>query len=622
MCRGKAARVGGLVLSIMLLAACGAESVSPPPTGATATAGPTPLPSVPDDTVPPGVEFSAGTQLPGSVVPLVHEIGGAYLFFGMREGRPVAIRQAGDSWRTDVVDDEVDLDLPEGLRRLSQDGREWLGLLPTAVATGDAGLVMAGVGQARGDGISRIAIGLLWHSIDGEAWERFDPRTVLGGRNTSVAVRAVTATPSGYLAAASVASIDGGAAATSRIAVLRSADGRTWSVASFLDDASPLAVEALHGAGDRVVLVGHRAGCARRLGFNDENAVLPRSPRVWQSRDDGATWAAVDLAGSAAVLEPGEAVADATTCPDPGNDPLGFQERFWAKGRVAGLIDGRLVVLARDGSATATSDEDLSGWTIARVPGGLPTAGPDGGNPRAPAATLLTGGPNGWILRSLQPRRDASGAQLGYGCDVRWWRSDDAGTTWVPGIAGRPLKSCSGGFLSLHDHADGSVTLLIREAPVHPNPGAAYRTSLGGPVSDWRSCDPGPGADCAFVTLERPGGDAPVAWPGIDLAGASLTHVRLAGADLEGADLGGAVIEGDLRDARLTNAYLGFATITGTLVGADLEGALLFRTVLGGDLTGVNFGGQDLRYVTFLPGTICPDGAPLGDGQVGCQLPE
>lgn len=616
----------GLVLSIALLAACGAEAVSPSPTGAATTPLPTdaasPAPTVPDGILPPGVEFGTSTQLPGAVSALHHEIGGESLFFAMREGWPVAIRRAGEGWRADVIDDEEGLELPAGFRRSQWGGRESLGLAPASVTTGDAGLVVAGTGQAGGSG-SRIAVGLIWHSLDGETWERFDPRTLLGGRNTSVAVRAVTTTSTGYIAAASVASVDDDAAPGSRIAVLRSTDGRSWSVASYLDDDRLLGVEALHAAADRIVLVGYGAACSRRLGFNDESAVLPRAPRAWQSRDDGATWQAVDLTAAAPVLEPGEPAPGSAPCPDPGNDPLGFQERFWFKGSFAGMIDGRLVVLARDGSATAASDGQLSTWTIAQVPGGSATAGPGGDAPRRPSATLLTGGTTGWILRSLQPRRDESGVQLEFGCDVRWWRSTDAGASWVSGIEGRPLRSCSGGFFSLHEHADGSVTLLFREAPVHPNPGAAYRTSHGGPVSDWRACTPGPGADCAFVTLDQLGGDVPVAWAGIDFAGASLTRVRLDGADLEGAHLGGAVIEGDLRRARLAGAYLGYATITGTLAGADLEGAQLFRTTLGGDLTGVSFGDAFLHYVTFLPGTTCPDGAPLGvgEGPVACRLP-
>jgi hypothetical protein len=625
--RGTAARVSGLVVSVVLIAACAAESSTPAPTGAATTPAPTvartPAPTPPDDVLPPGVEFGASTVIPGWAVGLRHEIRGEPLFFAARDGRPVAIRRSGDEWRIDVIDDEAGLELPAGMRRLGAGGRESLGLLPTTVATGTAGTVVGGIGYAGDGGGSRVAVGLLWHSPDGEAWGRFDPRTVLGGRDTSVAVRAVTATATGYLAAASIASLGNGASPGSRIAVLRSTDGRSWSLVSTLDDRWPLGVEALHAWGERVVLVGFAAVCNRRLGPNDDSA-LARSARVWQSIDGGTTWAPVDLTGAATVLEPGEPVPDAATCPDPGADPIGFQQRFGTRGTFAGGVDGRLVILSRDGSATASSDEAMTSWVIAPVPGGSATAGPDGGAPRPAAAILLTSDTTGWILRSLQPRRDAAGTQLAFGCDVRWWRSDDAGATWVPGIAGRPLKACSGGLFSFHAHADGSVTLLLRDAPVNPNPGAAYRTSTGGPVSAWGTCDPGPEADCAFATLEAPGGDAPVAWPGIDLAGASVTNARFAGADLTGAHLGGAVIEGDLRGARLGGAYLGYATITGNLAGADLTDALLFRTVLGGDLTGMRLDVADNPAgVTFLPGTICPDGAPAGAGAGGaaCRLP-
>jgi hypothetical protein len=584
----------------------------------------TPAPAQ-DVNLPPGIEFTAATTLPGTFSDVLGEIAGAPVYFGVKSGYPVSARLQNGAWKVTRIDNENGFALPAGTRRTAayNGAKSTLKIRVGAVATSGGGTVAVGDGYVEGGGASLAVLGFMWFTTDGASWQRFDPRDILGGRNMSVAMVNVIATTDGFIAVGSVASLKSKGA--SELVVLRSANGRTWSVASRVAANASLGVKAIRAAGTRLILEGYEATCDARSGPNDGD-VLARAMRVWQSLDGGATWLDVDLAGADPVLRAGEpAPANPSACPNPSTDYKAIQERFASHGSILGVADGRLVALSEDGSTVAVSSEDLSTWTTAPVPGAVAAAPPDGTPANKPIATLLTRDTSGWILRSVQPRRDASGAELAYGCDIRWWRSTDTGATWVPGVAGRPTGACTGGFFSFRERSDGSVVYFMIDAPVTPAPGGAFMTSTGGPVSQWDRCTPGPKADCAFVTMDGIGstpGSPPVDWSGIRFAGATLTGVALAGAALPGADLAGAVISGDLSGANLKGATLSYTTITASLAGADLTGAYAFRSVFGGDLTGAKVTADDLTLVVFLPGATCPDGKPpsAGEGAAACRL--
>ncbi len=599
-----------------------APGTTPAPATPPASVAPEPTP---DPILPAGVEFSGGARLPGLFGSVIGEIGSETVFFGIRKGNAMAARLVGGAWKVARIDDESGIAIPSGTSRYSWSAgaKPALEMQVGATATRDGVMVATGVGHAQDAGRNQVLIGFIWSTTDGVTWGRFDPRDILGGRNVSVLLSDVTATADGFVAVGSVVPVRSKQA--SELVVLRSTDGKTWSVASRLSARWSLGATAIRAAGSRLVLEGYEATCDPHGGPND-GTIMAKATRLWQSPDDGATWIAVDLAGADPALAAGEpGPANASACPDPAAGYTAFHERFATRGSVVGLVDGRLVAVSEDGGTLAVASEDLSTWTLAPVPGAIAAPGPDGMPAKSPLASLMTSDASAWILRSLQHRRDAAGAQLPYGCEVRWWRSTDHGVTWVAGVAGRPVKACSGGFYSLRVRSDGSVLYFMIDAPVTPNPGGSYLVSTGGPVSQWDRCTPGPQANCAFVTMAAVGsapGQPAVIWPGIDLSGARLTGAALAGADLSGANLTGAVVDGDLSGAKLAGASLGYATITGKLAGADLSGITSYATVFGGDLTGAKVKGGVLTRVTFLPGTTCPDGRPStsGEGAAACRL--
>jgi hypothetical protein len=598
-------------------------STSTPGAEPTAAAA-TPLPTL-DANLPAGIEFAARTQLPGTFGDVLGALASEPVYFGVKGGYPVAARLQNGTWKVTRIDDDAGYSLPAGTHRLAgyNGAKSTLQARVAAVATGGGGMVAVGDGYVQGSAFNAAFVGFIWFTTDGVSWQRFDPRDILGGRNMSVFMEDVTATADGFIAVGSVASLK--SRGTSEVVVLRSADGKTWSVASRISAKTSLGVTAIRTAGARLVLEGYLAPCDPHSGPNDGSAIA-QATRVWQSLDGGATWLDVDLAAATPVLQAGEpAPADAASCPDPARDYQAFHERFSTRGSIIGVTDGRLVALSEDGGTVAVSSEDLSTWTTAPVPGAVAAPAPDGTAATAAITTLLTSDASGWILRSLQRRRDAAEVQLNYGCDVRWWRSTDRGATWVPGLAGRPINACTGGFFSFRPRSDGSITYFMIDAPVTPAPGGSFMTSTGGPVSQWDRCTPGPKADCAFVTMDGVGsaaGGPAVDWSGIDLGGATLTGVTLAGASLPGANLAGAVISGDLSGANLKGASLGYATITASLAGANLTGAYAFRTVFGGDLTGAKLTADALTLVVFLPGATCPDGKPpiTAEGAAACRL--
>lgn len=615
----------------LLLAACSSQSpsvaVTGPPSGSGApstgaSAAPTVAPTA-DTILPAGIEFGDQTSLPGDFGAVFGDLDGRHVFFGRQHGFPAAGTLDGSTWTVVPLDKEAGYVLPAGTKRTkAADGSGTLRLAVSGTASRNGVLVAVGSGNVEGAGGAYIGVGLVWRTTDGAAWDRFDPRDVLGGRDLAVNVQAVTATSDGFVAIGSYAPL--GSKDPARIFVLRSSDGRSWSLAGTIAHRWSIGAQRVWDDGSRLVLEGQESVCGA-VGSGMLATGSARAARLWTSPDRGTTWTEADLTPASPALVTKEAApTDAAACPKA-SDYQALLDRFSTKGSILGVADGHVVALSNDGGTIATSSSDLATWTSSPLPGGVASSGRSpGSTPSGPVARLLTSDGSGWIVRTLQPHRDATDAQLPVGCDIRWWRSTDQGTTWAPGIAGRPVRSCAGGFFYLVPAQDGSIFFFGLEAPVHPPPlRGGFRQSASGPVSDWSTCAPSPASDCSFVTMDGIGGGASPSWSKIDLTGANLTHAALAGADLGEANLAGARIDGDLSGAKLTGAYLGYARITGTLAGADLTGAQVFQAVFGGDLTGVTFGDSYLTQVTFLPGTTCPDGKPSTDApdKAACRLP-
>jgi hypothetical protein len=145
-------------------------------------------------------------------------------------------------------------------------------------------------------------------------------------------------------------------------------------------------------------------------------------------------------------------------------------DAFQSTGSLLGVFDNRLVAISGDGGSVAVT-ADLATWTAAPLPGGAATPGPGGAFDPA-RADLLSADAGGWVLRSLEPRRDSANVQS-VGEEVRWWRSADGGTTWTAGGTGQPLTADSSYRLALEP--DGSVDLFAVGAT-----GATMQHSVAG----------------------------------------------------------------------------------------------------------------------------------------------
>jgi hypothetical protein len=590
--------------------------------------------------MPAGTQFSsASRKLPDAVGTVTTVFAGKTLFFGAGGGGkewPTVATNDNGTWGIQPIDDGRGYADP---RPPSTRG----GFAATAAAAIDSRVVIVGAGSSF-PGRSRPALPvtylpMIWSSGDGLNYQRFDPAKILGGTDgVSIHLKDVRASGAGFIAVGDLARANG--KKSSALVVLGSADGLAWSLLATIEATWSLRAESIHtlGAG-RLVLYGREFACDA-TGYSQSYDPGGGTVRLWQSADSGSTWQPVDLAGADPVLHTPEPVpADAAACNGLGMQAL--DKRFKTSGKVLGVVDDHVVAVSGDGSQAA-STADLSAWSLADLAGGARLADADGGDPQQPAASLLTAGPDGWVLRSLERRKDDTGRQLKAGCQSYWWRSVDQRVSWTAGVLGRPMATCDGAFYTLSEVAGGAVILFIITPDVTDafKPPRNYRESAKAPLVEWGSCVPGPQADCEFVTLAGAGGES-VDWRGIDLIGATLSDVKLSRALLGGAAMQGATISGDLSDADLKDALLFNVTLNGDLTGADFRrsnvsrstfdgdfhladftGLYVFLTTFHGDLTGMKVKGATFTSTTFLPGTTCPDGKPASnaDGAAACRL--
>jgi hypothetical protein len=587
--------------------------------------------------MPAGTQFpGASERLPLRVDTVTVAFGGESLFFGTGPDWPNVATLEDGSWSIQPIDDGRGYDDPRG-----QNTRA--GFAVSAAASDGSRVVVVGSGgSATGRNPPALPfahVPLIWTSSDGLHYQRFDPRTLFAEPDgLSIRMRAVHAAGGGgFLAIADVARANGKKPAD--VVVFRSADGVSWSLLTTLQSTWSLRAEGIWSLGGERLLVHASEFACDATGESQTYNPGGAAMRLWQSADGGLTWQLVDLAQAAPVLDaPEPPPATAAGCP-PGRDREALDRRFKTTGDLVGVVDDRLVAAADDGSQTATT-ADLATWSLAGLPGGLRTGAVDGQSPQAPAATLLTGGPDGWVLRSLEARKDADGGQLKTGCHVYWWTSRDLGVSWAPGTLGRPLRACTGFFATLRELADRSVVLFTIVPPVYEDPPRRYIVSTESPLVEWGTCVPAAGADCAFVTLAGAGGE-PANWRNIDLSGSMLTEVRLSDAVLTGATLTGATLDGDMSGAEFRGAFLfntvlsgdlsradfrgsqlSSVSVEGSLRGADMSGLYVFQARFHGDLTGMKVKGTSFTSTTFLPGTTCPDGKPASnaDGPAACRL--
>lgn len=465
-------------------------------------------------------------------------------------GNPVFYRGTSpDALVPSPIDDVATLPLPAGYSQPTY-------LYAADVAHGASGFVAVGSAAIWDSNLFHAAVvrPQIWQSADGVAWQRIAVPAGLGDRLGELI--AVTATDAGFVAVGHSAAGDDVSAGPSRGVVLTSPDGVTWTATSELS--RPWAVELQHveAASGLLLAWGVEYACDATASAMIDFSVGGQTA-VWASTDGGVTWVEVDLSALGLAGDRPGASTDPAAC----GDLTERSELAWSLGGVL-EADGTFAIVSADGGTIAVST-DLATWAATSVPGGAPTA--IDGVDLEPGARLMYTEPDGLVLLSAEPRRDADGYQLPFGTSVLGWRSGDRGATWEAIDATRPLAVV--GTAVLARFADGSVALAVDDRDAAAGPTRTVWFSTAGELDEWATCDPAPGANCAFSALPD---DA-------DLDGADLTGIDLTGADMVDAVFDGATLDG----ARLDFAMVYDASFVGTsLSGASLRGAALNNAIL------------------------------------------
>ncbi len=608
-------RVAALALSAALAAgACGstppispAASGAPAPSNA-ATGGPssalgaTPSsassPSAPVGgpvILPAGVQFlDPGRTLPVGFGSAMTQTGQTLYIFGSKNHAPaIATESAPGTWVVKALDDKKGLDAPAGSPYLWQ-----LGILPVAAAAGDAGIVLAGTGQFSKDGSKAatnfVAESYLWFSPDGSAWTRLDPRSFVGDPGSRVVITNVMVSAGSFWAVGSL--VPAGGAQKARALALRSPDGRTWSAVSSLASTWTTTATAVYEVGGTLVLAGREFSCF--TGSNIDRGLGPQL-RLWSADTAGTSWTPVDLtAAGPAMQPPNPAPTTAAGCP-PASDYLAFQTKYQQNAAFIGAAGGTLVALG-PASTDAVATSDLVHWTTVALPGAAPGLRSGDYAPNAYidiGAHLLTADAEGLVLRTFGPRRDAGNFRMLSGWSVQWWRSRDAGATWVAGPAGKPIFG-GGAFVRMIAFADGTAGVIqVPTSAAGPSAKTSFARSAAGPAVDWAHCNPGPKADCSWATIS--GSYASADWSGMTAIGTTFVG-NFTGVNLTEANLDAALLDGLFTGANFTDAQLyGVQSVLGDFSHADFARAFMETVTLGAPLTGADLTGVDGRGGTF-----------------------
>jgi len=516
----------------------------------------------------------------------------------------------------------------------------------------------------------------LFRSADGVNWTRVD-LSALGDVDGTIN----SVIDDGRGAIATVTVTDPAHRSPTRVVVLTTLDGLTWSRRAEIVGPAAIRAGDLFRVGDSLVLAGFDDACS----FDGRNVRIDVAPalqtRLWASHDGGTTW--IDIPKSDGALDVKELPPiDPSLCPSD-SDQIGERSiRFGSTPRAIGVFGGRLVIWSADGARIA-STADGTTWQQSTLD-------------EAPADTFgsaLLDVDGEIVALSLQRPRRADGSQtpIDDAFQVESWRSTDS-AAWRHQPAGRPFVvdgasvSASGAFTVA---VDGTIHLAV--LPSLRSDVAVPFASVQGPPEDWRSCILAAAAKCSFAEqfgAVEPGADL----DGIDLRGALIGAIDLTGAHLSNADLSGAELrETIIAGADFANTDMDAATIhvdltgisllhtsvngvttdgrffdamqpptiyltamtfdvsthpipagtslvgvlitattfqgvsaIGALVGIDFSGAVMSSvSFVNVDLTGATFTGTDLSSVTFDSTTVCPDGlAPDPDGTAGaaCRL--
>lgn len=462
--------------------------------------------------------------------------------------------------------------------------------------------------------------GMTWRSDDGTTWTQVEPSGLTGPGDSVFRLRSMVSTASGYVAAATIASLDW----HSRL--YTSADGITWNLARELrgEGTGPMSIDALLTDGTDLLLLGAEHTCAQPQASNNSfqpDVGFVYRPRVYLGTtvDDLALVPDADVP-FVQLADPNETDCTALDSFDrgqlprveldaevvgerlalvavafPGTDAEFTDEEEATGGRrqVAFLVDGTWQPTTIEG--VSMLDED---HTISRVvdtpgtPAGFAIVEADRGREFQVQARVMTDTGDGSIapLDVEHPfLADTIGDVVGAGTEL----------LAIGDRVTREGVTNASGFQVPRDIVVWTST-----------------ATTGAPET---TCDLVPGGSCRFGDLSTVDGYPD--FSGRDLSGVDLAIADLGEAVFDGANLSGAVLwaasgaEPSFVGADLTGAQLQYADI-GSVAGANLSGADLTEARLD-DATGGVFAGAVLR------GTLVPLDAPTdltGAFTVGVRL--
>ncbi len=581
-------------------------TTAPPTSSPTTTAAP-PTTSAPTTTLAPvpslpaGMQFDDGTEIPISPSATFFD-GDQWALAGAVDngqqlcadlGNPNCLRIQADpvvhlgnpssGFTSVTVDHVASIAAPPGTEVASS-------LRPVSIAHSSLGWVIAGVANFIDPLASHTRnLGVLWFSTDGSTWQRTDLRDLVGDQTT--VLTSVTATEAGFVAVGSIGNADHTGPA--RGLVVRSADGVTWTVTE-LALAYSTALGEVMQLGDGLVVRGAEYPCTFDS-FGLVTFFLGGQERAWRSDDGGATFAPVDLAASQVFTVSTPSPADPAACADLGlSGAAGFTA---AAGRMQ-VVGDRLFLFSADG-ATVASTADLASWTAPATLGYVATP---------PAFPLVAADGDGYTIVRLQ--RPAHGSTtFAFGVQALGWIAGPDALTWTETEGVAPVLSIEPG--PLFTSAAGKVVLFQSTMAADGSASSRVLTSTAGPLVEPPACELVAGASCPLATIS--GQDlSGLDLTGIDLIGATIVDSDLTGTNLTGAKLQQSVISGggfsgallvgaDLREADLRDADLTGADLSG----ADLTGGLASLSLL----SGVTLTGAALVVDFFLDATsVVPPG--------------
>jgi len=443
-------------------------------------------------------------------------------------------------------------------------------------------------------------IPFLFRSSDGMSWSRIDLSALgdVDGRINSVVDH-------GDGAIATVTVTDPRHTSSTRVVVLTSPDGLTWSRSAEIAGPASLSGGDLFTVGSALVLAGFDEACSfdgHPVRFNTDPGT---QMRLWTSLDGGITWN--DIAKADSALDVKEAPpTDPSLCPPA--DEFGVGVRFRSTPRGIGVFGGHLVIWSADGARVA-STADGTTWQQSTLV--------DGADDSLGSALVEIEGEV--VALSLQRARRADGSQTATvgALQVESWRSAD-GLAWQMQPVGRPfvvddaLVADPGTFTVA---ADGSIRV---DVPRPPSLAPVAFVSVSGPADDWRNCVLAVAANCSFA--EQFGAIE----PGTDLTGIDLSSAQIGAIDLTGADLSDANLRRvEMRETVIVGADFSNADLDGATINADFVGVSLLHVGFSRVTTDGRFFDAELPPTIYLTGMtidVSTHEIPAGTSFAGVQI--